>query len=187
MSPSLLPVFHIVYVGCCLTGDINFKACWQPGQTRTQFGPVLVSAAGFSASWTLSLLQGTGSNAITPRWQEIYLRVYDSQPKARNSGHLKKRGENRRPRHFNQHQHQQPSTLHRLHLRGNDVNSQADWLMEQRRLSCHAALSSRWILCRIPRPDGKSENSLSFMFYYHSSASLIQATGAEQRFKISKH
>lgn len=101
----------------------------------------------------------------------------DNQPKVRNSGRLKKRWE---PTH-----HEQPCTLH---LHGSDISSQADWLMQQTGLSCRAALSSRWILCLIPRPDGKRENSLSFMFYYHSSASLlIQATGAGRHIKISKH
>lgn len=61
-----------------------------------------------------------------------------------------------------------------------DTTSSRLLVMQYSSLSCRAALSCRQILCRVRRTDGKRENSISFMFYYHSSASLlIQASGAK--------
>lgn len=55
-------------------------------------------------------------------------------------------------------------------------------------VSCCVMLSSRWILSPLPQAWGKCKTSLSFMFYYHSSASLlIQAASAGQCITISKH
>ena len=53
--------------------------------------------------------------------------------------------------------------------------------------SCCVMLSSRWILPPLSQAWGKSKASLSFMFYYHGSASLLtQAASAGQCVRISK-
>lgn len=55
-------------------------------------------------------------------------------------------------------------------------------------VSCCVMLSSRWILSPLSQAWGKSEALLSFMFYYHSSVSLlIQAASTGQCIRISKH
>lgn len=54
--------------------------------------------------------------------------------------------------------------------------------------SCCVMLSSRWILSPLSQAWGKSKASLSFMFYYRTSESLlIQATSAGHFIRISKH
>lgn len=59
---------------------------------------------------------------------------------------------------------------------------------EQTCATCYVMLSSRRILSPLSQAWGKSKASLSFMFYYHSSASLlIQAASAGQCIRISEH
>lgn len=103
--------FHIVYVGCCLTEDINFTARRQPGQARSPPpAPVLTTP---EPRHCCEVPDRTPSIQVAGNSSQG---LSDSQPKARNSGRLKKHVENRQLTHFNH--HEQPSTLQRLHLHG---------------------------------------------------------------------
>lgn len=129
-------VFHIVYVRCCLTGDINFTARPQPGQARTGPGRVLASATVLMMPEPCHCCEESDRTPSIQVAGNSSQGLSDSQPKARNSGRLQKRGEKRQPTHFKHHQQ-------RLHVNTNDVSSHAHGLMQQTGLSCRAALSSR--------------------------------------------